>query len=51
MLLPPPTFAQVAGARIYRSAPQLNDQFDRRPRRLHQHAAGMAASLLGDPSM
>jgi hypothetical protein len=30
MLLPPPTFAQVAGARIYRSAPRLNDQFDQR---------------------
>lgn len=30
MLLPPPTFAPVAGARIYRSAPRLNDQFDQR---------------------
>jgi hypothetical protein len=30
MLLPPPTFAPVAGARIYRSEPRLNDQFDQR---------------------
>ena len=30
MLLPPPTFAPVAGTRIYRSAPRLNDQFDQR---------------------
>ena len=29
MLLPPPTFEPVAGARIYRSAPRLNDQYDR----------------------
>jgi hypothetical protein len=30
MLLPPTTFAPVTGARIYRSQPRLNDQFDQR---------------------
>lgn len=30
MLLPPPTFAPVAGTRLYRNAPRLNDQFDQR---------------------
>jgi hypothetical protein len=29
MLLPPPTFAPVAGARIYRSEPELHDRLDR----------------------
>ena len=41
----------AAGAHALKEGAQRARHARRRPRRLHQHAAGMAASLLGDPSM